>query len=208
MVPSLMHLMSLRARLLLGFVAIALVLIGADLVLAANVQKSLSTRSTSGSSSAIGFSARGLPSGFTGPRPPPDGHGRRDRRRTRASPQFFLAELERDGTAPSIAAPTLRDGARPPAIDGRRALAHATSSASRSGPTRCAVDAAGLRYRVAVQQRDDGNLALVAVPLREADATLSRLMRVEVAATRGRAARARPGGVLGDPARAAPDRAR
>src|SRR4051812_25619285 len=120
--------MSLRARLLLGFAAIALVLIGADLVLAANVQKSLLDQIDQRLESAIGFSSRGFPTGFPGPRPP---SGSIPAPETESNPrftEFFLAELDSTGTLLSDAPPTLRDGDPAPTIDADVAVAHATKT--------------------------------------------------------------------------------
>jgi len=174
---------SLRARLLLGFVAIALVLIGADLVLAANVQKSLVDQIDQRLESAIGFSSRGFPNGFPGPRPPSASGANPENEPSSRFTEFFLAELDPNGALVSEAAPTVRDGDPAPTIDAAIAVAHATKSGQPLRPYTVDAVSGGLRYRMAVQQRNDGNLAVVAVSLREADATLSRMVAVEVAAT-------------------------
>jgi len=183
--------MSLRARLLLGFVAIAVVLIGADLVLAVNVQRSLVDQIDRRLESAVSGFARypgPRPSGSTngtgqGPIPgggitsPDDGSNVR-------ITEFFLVQLASDGTVLNDVPPTLRDGDPAASIDLDKAVSRATTAGQTVRPyTVGSVGGSSLRYRVAVQQRSDGGYVVVGIPMREADATLSRLIWVEVAAT-------------------------
>ncbi len=136
MVPR-VGLMSLRARLLLGFVAIALVLVGADLVLAANVQKSLVDQIDQRLDSAIGFSSRGFPNGFPGPRPPSGSVTNPENETNPRFTEFFLAELDSERHAAVRGGPDpARRRSGPHHRRGRRAWPTPPSRVSRCGPTR------------------------------------------------------------------------
>ncbi|MGZ4786617.1 MAG: ATP-binding protein [Acidimicrobiales bacterium] len=178
--------MSLRARLLLGFVAIAIVLVGADLVLAANVQKSLVDQIDQRLDGAIGPFTRGFGGRFPGPGPGgnPNATTNPDGDATRGFTEFFVAVLAKDGTVLYQQLPNLRDGDPAPKIDASVAISRAVGVGQPLKPyTVGAEDGSGLRYRLAAQQTATGSYAVVAIPMREADATLSRLIWVEVAAT-------------------------
>jgi two-component system OmpR family sensor kinase len=192
--------MSLRARLLLGFVAIALVLVAADVVLAVNVQRSLIDQidqrleQVSGpfNSRLQGFypaPGRGGPPSGSGGTPTIDGVPSSstttpDDDTPSALTEFFFVVLGPDGTLLSQQLPNLRDGDPAPRIDGQEAVERAVPAGRPLEPyTVGAEDGSSLRYRVAVQETAGGELAMVGIPMREADATLSRLIWVEVAAT-------------------------
>ena len=111
--------MSLRARLLLGFVAIAIVLVGADLVLAANVQKSLVDQIDQRLDGAIGPFTRGFGGRFPGPGPGgnPNATATPDGDANRGFTEFFVAVLAKDGSVLYEQLPNLRDGDPAPKID-------------------------------------------------------------------------------------------
>ncbi len=180
--------MSLRARLLLGFVAIALVLIGADLVLAANVQKSLVDQIDQRLDGAVGPFTRGFGGRFPGPAPsgtgPNQGTSIPDGDVNPRFTEFFVAAIAADGSVVYQQLPNLRDGDPAPKLDTSLAISRAVGVGEPLKPyTVGASDGSSLRYRMASQQTATGTYAVVAIPMREADATLSRLIGVEVAAT-------------------------
>jgi two-component system OmpR family sensor kinase len=191
--------MSLRARLLLGFVAIALVLLAADVVLVVTVSRSLVDQIDQRLEQASGPFNRGIQGSFPGPNrvgPPTSGSSSpttNDSQSSTTNPEestrpalteFFFVVLGPDGSVLTQQLPSLRDGDPAPAIDGQKAIERAVPAGRPLAPyTVGSEGGSGLRYRVAVQRTTDGNYAMVGIPLSEADATLSRLIWVEVAAT-------------------------
>ena len=193
--------MSLRSRVLFGFLAIALVLIAADVALAANVQRSLIDQIDHRLQTVPGpFFGQGSGSfpGSNAPSPAPGGSGNGSsspgttsgdgtgtgnpfgRRLT----ELYFVQLAADGTPERDLPPTLRDGDPKPRIDPQTAIAHAVTLGQTVHPfTVGSEGTSGLRYRVVVVKDANGTYALIGTSMREADATFSRLLWVEVAAT-------------------------
>jgi two-component system OmpR family sensor kinase len=186
--------MSLRSRVILGFLAIAILLVAADLVLAVNVQRSLVDQVDQRLAEAADRFAGGAPGSRPGQGPgpgriplgqngPPPGVLPEDLSSSVFS-EYFLVVLASDGTVERELSPTLRGGDPSPVIDPQIAIAHAVPIGQPIAPfTVGSGGGSDLRYRVAVVQRGNGGYAVTGISLREADATFSRLLWVELAAT-------------------------
>ena len=164
-------------------------LVGADVVLAANVQRSLVDQIDQRLDGAINFTRAGSAGAIpdrsreataTRTRAP----ARRTTRPTPGCPEFFIARLADDGSVEAEQPGNLRVGDPAPKIDPARAVARAVSADQRLKPyTVGADDGSSLRFRMAVQENPFGGYNVAAIPMREADATLSRLIGVEIAST-------------------------
>jgi two-component system OmpR family sensor kinase len=177
--------MSLRSRVILGFLAIAILLVATDLVLAVNVQRSLIDQVDQRLAEAANRFAGGAagPRGGRGPSGPPPGVLPEDAASSLFS-EYFLVVLNSDGTVAAEVSPTLRGGDPLPTIDSQVAIAHAVPVGQAIAPfTVGSGGGSDLRYRVAVVERGNGGYAVTGISLREADATFGRLLRVELAAT-------------------------
>ncbi len=187
--------MSLRNRVLFGFLAIALVLIGADVALAANLQKSLLDqvdRRLQGTSGPLFGAGLGSFNGSGSPSAPvrPPTNPANSTNPTNENPfsgrltEFYLEVLAADGSQVRELTPTLRDGDPKPKIDAKVAIAHAVSSGTPVRPFTVGSEGnSGLRDRVAVVQTSNGQFTVIGTSLREADATFTRLLWVEFLAT-------------------------
>jgi two-component system, OmpR family, sensor kinase len=175
--------MSLRSRVIFGFLAIALVLVAADVALAVNLQRSLVEqvdRRLQTVPAPFFREGSGAPSGG-GASPSPG--GTQNPNGSRLSELYFEV-LNADGTPIRELPPTLRDSDPRPSIDPATALAHAVVLGQPVRPfTVGSEGSSGLRYRVVVSQGTNGTYVVIGASLREADATFRRLLWVELAAT-------------------------
>jgi signal transduction histidine kinase len=196
--------MSLRSRVLLGFLAIAMVLITADMALAANLQKSLLDQvdrrlrsapapflregfgepNGSGQSSNGGRPTGGTPPTFPTPSDSPSGTVSSQSRSNNFLSEYYVEVLAADGSQQREFPATLRDGEPKPKIDATVAIAHAVSLGDPVHPfTAGSEGGSGLRYRVVAVHDTSGQYTVIGTSLREADATFSRLLWVELIAT-------------------------
>jgi two-component system OmpR family sensor kinase len=174
--------MSLRSRLLLGLAFVAVVLVAAAVFVATTTRAHLIDQVDEQLASVAGrFPAgpRAFPSedGFVAPEdgtiPPPSEEA------LQLSP-LYVGFLTAEGDMVTISAPNLADeDAALPALDRDRVAA-----AARSGEPFITGSASDTRYRVQATVNDTlGGIDVVALPLDDTDAAISRLIAVEAVAT-------------------------
>ena len=166
--------MSLRARVLLGFVFIAIVLIGAGFVVTRIIEAHLTAQVDSQLRNASGPRPNGV--GLPTQLPPPSA----SEQPTRLSP-LYMGVVTSTGSVQTIFVPNLGAENTPvPVIDVEAARAAARrGEAYTTGST-----PSGTRYRVrAALDTDTGTVTVVALPLTDTDAAISRLIVVEAIAT-------------------------
>ncbi|MGH8985395.1 MAG: sensor histidine kinase [Acidimicrobiia bacterium] len=174
--------MTLRARLLVGTVVVAIVLVAAAIVVTRTTERFLVDRVDEQLAAAIPFAERGLQSALPTGRPPDDA----DDDGTNPS-TLFVGAIDPAGGLVIQATPNLSEEDPPvPDIDPARARAAARSG--RPEPfTVGSLSGNDTRYRVlAVAVDGPGDIAdvgLVALPLTDVDAAVERLLVVEGIAT-------------------------
>jgi len=173
--------MSLRMRMLLGLLAVAVVLVGADLLVASAVNKSLTEQVDRRVTSAVARVSRTGSDGGASNRPrdtsPPSGFGTGTG--TGSLSELFIAFLGTDGSVVSQIDPGLRDES-PPQLDPSVVIGRATEQDAT--PRVFTADSGGgndARFRVAVVRLANApGYAVVGVSLKETDATYERLLVV------------------------------
>jgi two-component system OmpR family sensor kinase len=172
--------MSLRVRLLLGLLAVALVLVGADVVVATTVRRTLVDQVDRRVTSAVSRASRSsLDAGGVDSSREATSGARGTGSGSPSLSELFVAYLGPDGSVVSQIPPTLRDET-PPQLDPATVSGRATESGDAPRVfTAGAEQGSDLHYRVAVVRlADQSGFAVVGVSLQETDATYHRLLLV------------------------------
>jgi two-component system OmpR family sensor kinase len=160
--------MSLRRRLVVGFLAVAAVLVGTNVVLYGTFHSFLLDRVDR---QLADLAARPL---LRGGRPPPQ----------EALTEHYLAVARADGTGVRPVGSSLLDTGRPPpALPAEAILGHAVPRGAPVDPFTAVAEGGDGSWRVAVLATGARGLAVVGVSLDDLDATLDRIRAVQVAAT-------------------------
>lgn len=173
--------MSLRARLLVGLAAVALVLVAAAVAVARTTQTYLSDQVDDQLASIAGRFP-GRPPTF----PPEQSFapylgqaGSVPEDRPRQLSPLYVGFLDADGNLRTIFAPTLADDAAVPRLDTDQVVA-----AAASGQPFTTGSTGDVPYRVRATMSDAmGGIEVLALPLEDTDAATSRLIAVEAVAT-------------------------
>ena len=169
--------MSLRARVLLGLGVIALVF-GVTAVVVPRITASYLLEQVDDQLRATDFPFRGdlVAGAERGSRfPTPDDESRPER-----PSRMYIGTVNADADVAEIFAPNVGDTAAP-SIDGEQAIAEAGK-----GPYTQAAGDSGTRFRLVDREvgdgDTDGDIVVVGLPLDDVDATVSRLVEIEVGA--------------------------
>ena len=169
--------MSLRARVLLGLGVIALVF-GVTAVVVPRITASYLLEQVDDQLRATDFPFRGdLVAGAErgSPFPTPDDESPPER-----PSRMYIGIVNADADVAEIFAPNVGDTAAP-SIDGEQAIAEAGN-----GPYTQAAGDSGTRFRLISREvgdgDTDGDIVVVGLPLDDVDATVSRLVEIEVGA--------------------------
>lgn len=161
--------LSLRARLIAGMVVIVLTFGVVAVVVTTTVRSHLVAQVDSRLVTAGGL--RGVPGGGFPDRPPPGAPERLS--------DVFEGVLHPDGRLETVFAPNFGDELAVPELDVEEVLAAAEAGLPF---TAGAAGGGGSSYRVQARQVDDDTYWITALSLDTVDATIGRLVRVEVAA--------------------------
>ena len=184
--------MSLRSRVLLGFLAITVLLVVTDVVISVSVRRSLIDQVDRRIEGALEHTppsrVPGFPSYPTGPGSSPVytnpelGTSAGSSRSSSDLTEFSIAFVTTNGQILRNA-PAYRDEKASPHLDPQVVARNATVPPAPARFFTVGADGApGVSYRVAAVRRSDGYL-IVGVSLRETNATLSRLAAVVIAST-------------------------
>ena len=167
--------MSLRARVLLGLGVIALVF-GVTAVVVPRITASYLLEQVDDQLAAADFPIRfAVPDTFDGS--PPGGGGFDDPAAPPERPsRIYVGLVDADAQVTPIFVPNFGD-AGAPAIDGGLALEQLEEGAYTQP-----AGSSGVRYRMVSRTGDDGVALVVGLPLDDVDATVDRLIRIEVGA--------------------------
>jgi two-component system OmpR family sensor kinase len=167
--------MSLRTRLLAGFLAVAAVLLCADVVLASTYRGFLVERVDR----QLALAARSPEAGRLPPRP-----GAGDAPRRRFS-EYYVERRDRAGRVRAYETPGFGGGVARPEITTEQVFASLSGSRARGGrPVGFDASAAdGRRYRAIAMPTRDGGSVVVALDLADTDAAFDRMVVIEGAAT-------------------------
>ena len=170
--------MSLRSRLVAGFIVVAMALIGADVVVAVLVRHAL-----------IGAVDRRLTLDRVGPRPdaaPPVTTPRTGVTEPAVQPRpitdLYVATVAADGTVQSRTANTVGRPANPPKIP-KDIAAHAASVGERPHPFSLPSEGGGYGYRAVAVHTSRGTILVIAVSLKDAVETFNNVLLVEAIAS-------------------------
>lgn len=177
--------MSLRSRLLFGLTVVAVVLVGAALFVARSTETYLIAQIDEQLANVAGrFPVGTRPIGPDGAQTTPQlPQGERLPQQQTGEPQqlspLYVGVLSQDGQVVTIFAPNLANPAMAtPIVD------PATAAANANGAPFFAQSTTGSRYRVQTRTNSSvGSIAIVALPMDNTDAAISRLIAVEAVAT-------------------------
>ena len=166
--------MSLRRRVLVGFLAVAGLLVVTNLVLAGTFRSFLLDRVDR---QLADVASRPFFRGDRGPGPHPD----RDQTLT----EYFIAFGDPDaGSLTRLRSSLAEEGKPPPRLSRAQVLDHVARPGQPSRPFTTRSESGRSSWRlVATQSRLDGRVTVVGVSLEELDATLARVRLVQVAGT-------------------------